>query len=109
MRGANIYICTDLQAREQVMKANRFEFKFVWESLNNVMQVVLTNKATLVWLSRHSRFKGNGMADKLVKQWASNHLYGPELILGVSKAQIKGELEQWERRKSLSFWKETSK
>lgn len=64
----------------------------------------MINRVTLVWMPEHSYIKENEIANKLPKQGASNHFYGPgPPTLDVSKAQIKGGLQQWERRKSLSF------
>lgn len=39
----------------------------ITQTLNNVIQLAMTNRVTLVRVPEHSYIKGNGMADKLAK------------------------------------------
>lgn len=79
-----------------------FESKLIWKWLNDAVQLAITNRVGLVWVPEHFYVNGNDMADKLT----SSHFYGRRPTLGVSNDQIKGQLQQWERRKSLFLRKE---
>lgn len=75
MRSAKIYIFTDNQATPKALKS-----KLLWAGLG-----------VLVWCNIIGCNKqGYTDGDKLFKRGASNHFYGIELALGISKAQIKG-------------------
>lgn len=48
MKGTSINICTDNQITLNTLTANHFESKLVWKCLNNVIQLAMINRVTIV-------------------------------------------------------------
>lgn len=107
-RHANICIFSDSQAALNALKSMTYTSKLVWECYKQLQQLSCRNKVNLYWVPGHCGIEGNEKADQLAKLGSSQQFIGPEPFIGLSPANLKMELKNWEESKVQSIWNNTS-
>lgn len=107
-KNANICIFSDSQAALNALKSMVYTSKIVWECYNKLQQLSLRNRVNLYWVPGHCGIEGNEKADELAKLGSSQQFIGPEPFIGLSTANLKLELKNWEESKVNSIWNELS-
>ena len=78
--------------------------KQVLEGKNLLNSLAANNKVQLFWIPGHSGHMGNEVADRLAKLGVRSTVNGPQPIIPVSDASIKGDIKDWCKRKHQEIW-----
>ncbi|XP_036340187.1 uncharacterized protein LOC118749499 [Rhagoletis pomonella] len=102
------YICimSDSQAALLALKSHKISSQLVHDCRNVLNALGDKNTVLLGWVPGHEGHDGNEEADCLAKQGAAAVFYGPEPFCGLTKAHIKGTINNWVDKMFNRHWME---
>lgn len=102
--GKNILICSDSQASIKALNSWVIKSKLVWECLENLKNLSVSNKVTLKWVPGHKGIEGNEKADALAREGSATSFTGPEPATGTTKSSVRTKINQWVYRQHQTHW-----
>jgi hypothetical protein len=82
-----------------------FEGRAVDGRIDLRLSVSVRNAVGLFWVPGHAGVRGNEIADKVARGGLAQRFVGPELVLGVSRQNIRRKMKHWIENKHLALWR----
>ena len=98
----NYYI--DNQSAIITLGKYQIKNKQVLEGKNLLNRLARRNTVQLFWIPGHSGHLGNEVADKLAKLGVKTAVHGPQPIIPISNATIKGDIKNWSKTEHQRTW-----
>jgi ribonuclease HI len=101
-KNINYYI--DNQSAIKSLGNYQIKNKQVLECKNLLNKLSSRNTVQLFWIPGHSGHMGNEVADRLAKLGVKTKVFGPQPIIPVSEASIKGGIKEWSKQSHQQYW-----
>jgi len=99
-----VSICSDSQVALMALQAAKTMSPLVRQCQQVLDDISARHAVGLYWVPRHAGVRGNEIADKLARSGSAQWFVGPEPFLGVSRKNIRRNLNPWMGKQHLVLW-----
>ncbi|XP_018395400.1 PREDICTED: uncharacterized protein LOC108773919 [Cyphomyrmex costatus] len=102
--GANGRYGADSRAAIEALARTSTESSVVWDCMQALTTLGVTNQVTLIWIPEHQAIPGNERADEVAK--LGTEMVPAEQIVGVPFSAGTKRIKEWLEREHSNSWKE---